>query len=148
MADDDDAPPPAESFQYRLGPEFEPLSLYRRGSEYTTDELREKARRELALMLALLVFSLALLIVIFLATNMLSGSEAKDLAAARPRRRLAGERVFAPRTRGVGVMRTRLRPRLQPARDLAEGQKGSGPEGSPGHLVSDYLGGAYAGEGV
>jgi hypothetical protein len=32
-------------------------------------------------------------------------------------------------------MKKRPRPRLQPARNLVEGQKGSGPEGSRGHLL-------------
>jgi len=46
-------------------------------------------------------------------------------------------------------MKKRPRPRLQPARDLAEGlQEGSGPEGSRGHRVSKVMGGAQAGEGV
>jgi formate/nitrite transporter FocA (FNT family) len=52
------------------------------GPRYDPAELRERTRSRLALLLAGVVVALALLLVVFTATDLLSSNQAKDLAAA------------------------------------------------------------------
>jgi hypothetical protein len=59
-----------------------PPQVFRVGGAYDPAPVREKTRRQLALILAALVFGLALLLVIFTATDLLTSAQAKDLAAA------------------------------------------------------------------
>jgi|SRR5919197_1024308 hypothetical protein len=61
----------------------EPPPRYLRvGGKYDPSEVREKTRRQLALILAALLAIIALCLLTFVATNLLTDGEAKDLAAA------------------------------------------------------------------
>jgi len=51
------------------------------GGTYDPAPLREKTRSRLALILTVLVFLIAIMLVIFLGTNLLSADETKGLAA-------------------------------------------------------------------
>jgi hypothetical protein len=52
------------------------------GEKYDPAPVREKTRRQLALILAALLFLIAIALVVFTATDLLSSNQAKDLAAA------------------------------------------------------------------
>jgi uncharacterized membrane protein len=57
------------------------LSVLEVGGKFDPAPAREETRSQLALLLTFLVFLIALMLVIFLATNLLSADETKELAA-------------------------------------------------------------------
>jgi hypothetical protein len=52
------------------------------GGKFDPEPVREKTRRQLALILAVLLFLIAILLVVFTATDLLTSVQSKDLAAA------------------------------------------------------------------
>ena len=52
------------------------------GGKYDPSEVRERTRRQLALILAVLLFLIAFLLLIFTAADLLTTDQAKDLAAS------------------------------------------------------------------